>query len=121
MGGPLGYDVAFLVEGQLFAQKEVLRRERGVWAQAKAHEPQRITEKPQQRICERYEVVGLTRELDHHQDLPLRHRWLFLPIVTAGRRDVQSHEDGIFAEHSWGAPGIAARNSGFGAAAMGGC
>jgi hypothetical protein len=99
MGGPLGYDVAFLVEGQLLAQKEVLRRERRVWAQAKAHEPQRITEKPQQRICERYKVVGLTRELDHHQDLRLKHRWLFLPMVTAGRRDVQSYEDGIFAEH----------------------
>jgi hypothetical protein len=97
--GTARFDVAFLVESQLFTQKEIPRRKRGAWAQAKAQEPQRITEEPQQRICERYEVVGLTRELDHHQGLPLRHRWLFLPIVTAGRCDVQRDEDGIFAEH----------------------
>jgi hypothetical protein len=37
--------------------------------------------------------------LSHSQRIPLKYLWLFLPIVAAGGPDVQSYEDGIFAEH----------------------
>jgi hypothetical protein len=39
-------------------------------------------------------------EAIHHQDLPLRHRWLLLPRVAAGRREVQGHEGGMFTQHT---------------------
>jgi hypothetical protein len=63
--GTARFEVAFLVERQLFTQKEIPRRKHGAWAQAKAQEPQCITEEPQQRTCARSEVAELVCESDH--------------------------------------------------------
>ena len=45
----------------------------------------------------RMNVAELTRESDHRQGLPLRHKWWFLPLdPRSGRRDAQHDEHGVF-------------------------
>jgi transposase-like protein len=71
-----------------------------MWVQVKEDETQYITEEYQECACELYELTKLVRASRHRQGIPLKYRWLSLPIVAAGRRNVQSDEDEIFAEYS---------------------
>jgi hypothetical protein len=77
MSGSSRCDVALLIQGQLLAQEEY-----------------------QQRACEPSGAVERAHELSHSQGIPPKYRWLSLLIVAAGGRDVQSYENGIFAEHT---------------------
>jgi hypothetical protein len=105
IGRTLRFDVALLIQRQLFTQKEILCSKRGAWAQAQEQEAQRIHEEHQPHACERYtpyKMAEQARAMCHCQGLPPRYGWWFLPIIAAGTCDVQSDEDRIFAEHSQG-------------------
>jgi hypothetical protein len=95
-------DLTLLIQGELLAQKEILRGQDRGWTQAQEQEAQCIKEKHHQYASERHEVAEQARVSCHWQSLPLGHRWWFLPIVAAGRHDVQSDEDRIFADHKGG-------------------
>ena len=99
VGGSSWFDVALLIQGQLLTQKEVLRGEGGTGAQAQEQETHRIHEEYQQRACEPDEEAEQAWESSHSQGTPPNYRSLSLPIVAAEGRNVQSDEDGIFAEH----------------------
>jgi hypothetical protein len=92
-------DLAFLEQGRLFTQKEVLRRKGKTGAQAQAQEAPRIHGE-QQRMCEgarlrsrpRYRVI---------QGLPLIHKlWFLLIIALYWKTRRPAWEDRIFAEDS---------------------
>jgi hypothetical protein len=70
--GTTWLDLTFLVEGQLFAQKEVLCREGRTRAQAQAQEAPRIHEEHQQRACPGDEMAEQVRASNHGEDIPLR-------------------------------------------------
>jgi hypothetical protein len=105
--------VALLIQGQLLTQKEVLRGEGGTGAQAQEQETHRIHEEYQQRACEPDEEAEQAWESSHSQGTPPNYRSLSLPIVAAEGRNVQSDEDGIFAEHR-GTPTIHGSEKGSG-------
>jgi hypothetical protein len=65
MRGTAWLDVAFLVQGQLFAQKEVLSSEGRTGAQTQEQEAPRIHEERQVRACEWYEVAEQARVSSH--------------------------------------------------------
>jgi hypothetical protein len=88
------------IQGQLLTQKEVLRGEGGTGAQAQEQEAHRIHEEYQQRVCEPDEEAEQAWASSHSQGTPPNYRSLSLPIVAAEGRNVQSDEDGIFAEHT---------------------
>jgi hypothetical protein len=67
MGSPFGFGLAFLVEGELFAQKEVLRREGVVWAQAEQQEARGIVQEHQQRGSELLQIAEQPSGLCHGQ------------------------------------------------------
>jgi hypothetical protein len=64
-------DLAFLVQGQLFAQKEIFCGECGAGAQAEEEEAQAIAQERQQ-TYERYEGTEPVRKSCHRQGVPLR-------------------------------------------------
>jgi hypothetical protein len=82
-------DLACLVQGQLCAQAEVLRREGRTGEQAQEPEAPRLHEAHQQRACQGNEVAEQARASSHGESIPLRHNLWFLAIIAAGRRDVQ--------------------------------
>jgi hypothetical protein len=90
MRGTTWLDLAFLVQGQLFAQKEVLSSEGRTGAQAQKQEAPRIHEEHPQHACEWYEVAEQALVSSHGEGIPLKRKFLSLPIIAAGRRDVQS-------------------------------
>jgi hypothetical protein len=90
LGGTLGRDIAFLIESELLAQKEVLCCEGVTGVQAQEQETHRIDEAYQQRPREWYEVAEQARVSSHGEGIPLRHKFWSLPIIAAERRDVQS-------------------------------
>ena|SRR5882724_3486814 len=73
--------------------------EGGTGAQAQEQEAHRIHEESQQRVCEPDEEAEQAWASSHSQGTPPNYRSLSLPIVAAEGRNVQSDEDGIFAEH----------------------
>jgi len=75
--------------------------EGGTGAQAQEQEAHRIHEESQQRVCEPDEEAERAWASSHSQGTPPNYRSLSLPIVAAEGRNVQSDEDGIFAEHRW--------------------
>ncbi len=90
MRGTTWLDLAFLVQGQLFAQKKVLRHERRTEAQAQAQEALRIHEEHQQRACEWSNVAEQARVSSHGEGVPLRRKLWSLSIIAAERCDAQS-------------------------------
>ena len=52
IGGTSRFDVALLIQGQLFAQKEVFRCQHWSWAQTEAQETDDIDQQRQQRASE---------------------------------------------------------------------
>ena len=74
-------DLAFLVEGQLFAQKEVLCRQGRTRAQAQAQEAPRIHEEHQRRACAGHEIAKQVRTSSHGQGIPLRDT-LWFPLIV---------------------------------------
>src|SRR4051794_3430533 len=65
--GTMWLDLAFMVQGQLFAQKEVLSSEGRTGAQAQEQEAPPIHEERQQRAGEWYEVAEQARVSSHGQ------------------------------------------------------
>jgi hypothetical protein len=57
IGGTARFDVALLVEGQLFTQKEVFRCEYRRWTQTEAQETDDIDQQRQQRTSETQYIV----------------------------------------------------------------
>jgi hypothetical protein len=88
--GTTWLDLAFLVEGQLFAQKEVLCCPGRTGAQAQAWEAPRIHEEHPQRGCAGHEVAEQARASSHGGGIPMRDTLWFPAIIPVGRRDVQS-------------------------------
>jgi hypothetical protein len=82
--------MAFLVQGQLFAQKEGLSSEGRTVAQAQEQEAPRIHEEHQQRACAGHEVAEQARASSHGEGIPLKYTLWFPPIIAAKRCDVQS-------------------------------
>jgi hypothetical protein len=83
------FHVAFLVQRQLFTQKEILGGECGPWVQAEEEEAHSIVWERQQRTYERHEATGPVRELCHRQGVPLRDEWLSLAIIPVRKFLVQ--------------------------------
>jgi hypothetical protein len=59
--------LALLIQGQLLAQKAILRGKGRGWTQAQEQEAQGIKEKHQQHARERYEVAEQARASCHSQ------------------------------------------------------
>jgi hypothetical protein len=68
------FDTTFLVEGQLFAKKEIFCCEGRTWAQTEANQVRDINEECQQRAGELPEGAEPARESCYRQGgIPLRH------------------------------------------------
>ena len=65
-------EVAFLIQRQLFTQKEVFCRGCGAGAQAEEEEAHAIAQERQQHTDERHEGTEPVRESCHSQGVPLR-------------------------------------------------
>ena len=74
VGGSPRFDVALLIQGELLAQKEVLRGKGGTWAQAQAEEAHHITEECEERACKPNEEAERVYESPHSQGIPLTYR-----------------------------------------------
>ena len=64
--------MAFLIEGQLFAQKEVFRCQHRSWAQTEVKETDGIAQRCQQRASEIQHMMEQVRMSCHWQDVPLQ-------------------------------------------------
>ena len=65
-------DLAFLIEGELFAQKEILCGERHGGMQTETEEVYRIDQKSQQHACQLYQVMEQAWDSQHTQGTLLR-------------------------------------------------
>jgi hypothetical protein len=90
MRGTTWLDLAFMVQGPLFAQKEGLGGEGRTGAQAQDQEAPCTHEEHPQHACEWHEVAEQARVSSHGEGIPLKHNLRSLPIIAAGGRDVQS-------------------------------
>jgi len=89
-----------LIAYQLLPQKEVLGREGRTRAQAREQEAHGINKEYQQRAYELDETAEEVHTSSHSQGLPLKRRLWSILIVAVGSRDLQRHEDAMFAERS---------------------
>src|SRR5262249_8590307 len=72
LGSTLGLDLAFLIQGQLLTQKEILRRECRRAAQTEAQKLQAITQECPKRAEDMKENAEPARTLCHSQHVPLQ-------------------------------------------------
>ena len=72
IGGTSRCDVALLVEGKLFPQKEVFRCQHRSWTQTEAQETDDIDQQRQQRASEMQPMMEQARISCHCQGVPLQ-------------------------------------------------
>ena len=95
--------MTFLIEGQLFAQKEFFCYQHRSWTQTEVKETDSSAQQRQQRASERQHMMEQVRILCHCQNVPLQQGCLLLilTIIRAAKVGVQSYEDRVIAEHSF--------------------